>query len=175
LTATTDNRTYWAPRRFLRRSHFLALPFLVLLAAIVIAPLVTLAVIAIRGDADIWRHLWTYVVPNAALDTAGLLTGVAVLTALAGIGAAWLVTAHDFPGRTHLVWLLPLPLAFPTYIVAYVYVDIFDAAGPVQTAFRALFGYRTASEYWLPSIRSLPGAILVMSLVLYPSPRARCF
>lgn len=152
----------------LRRSHFFALPFLILLAAIVVAPLVTLAIIAIRGDADIWRHLWTYVVPNAALDTAGLLAGVALLTALAGIGAAWLVTAHDFPGRNHLCWLLPLPLAFPTYIVAYVYVDIFDAAGPVQTAFRALFGYRTASEYWFPSIRSLPGAILVMSLVLYP-------
>jgi iron(III) transport system permease protein len=152
----------------LRRSHVFALPFLILLAAIVIAPLASLAVIAIRGDAEIWRHLWIYVVPNAALDTAGLLAGVAALTALAGIGAAWLVTAHDFPGRHHLVWLLPLPLAFPTYIVAYVYVDIFDAAGPVQTAFRTLFGYRAASEYWFPQVRSLPGAIFVMSLVLYP-------
>jgi iron(III) transport system permease protein len=153
---------------FLRRSHFFALPFLILLAALVIAPLATLAVIAIRGDAEIWQHLWTYVVPNAALDTAGLLAGVAVLTAIAGIGAAWLVTAHDFPGRSRLVWLLPLPLAFPTYIVAYVYGDLFDAAGPVQAAFRALSGYRAASEYWFPSIRSLPGAIFVMSLVLYP-------
>jgi len=140
----------------------------VLVAAIVIAPLASLAVIALRGDTEIWRHLWTYVVPNAALDTAGLLAGVAILTAIAGIGTAWIVTAHEFPGRKSLSWLLPLPLAFPTYIVAYVYVDIFDAAGPVQSAFRALFGYRAASEYWFPSIRSLPGAIFVMSLVLYP-------
>ncbi len=139
-----------------------------LLAAIVVAPLLSLAVIALRGDTDLWRHLWTYVVPNATLDTAGLLAGVAILTATAGIGAAWLVTAHEFPGRRHLCWLLPLPLAFPTYIVAYVYVDIFDAAGPVQTAFRNLLGYRAASEYWFPQIRSLPGAIFVMSLVLYP-------
>ncbi|MET0866650.1 MAG: iron ABC transporter permease [Pseudorhodoplanes sp.] len=165
---TVASQTFWAPRIFLRRSHFLALPFLILLAALVIAPLATLAIIAVRGDADIWQHLWAYVVPNAALDTAGLLAGVAALTALAGIGAAWLVTAHDFPGRSRLVWLLPLPLAFPTYIVAYVYGDLFDAAGPVQTAFRALLGYRSASEYWFPQVRSLPGAILVMSLVLYP-------
>jgi iron(III) transport system permease protein len=165
---TSATQTIRAPRIRLRRSHVFALPFLILLAAIVVAPLASLAVIAIRGDAEIWRHLWAYVVPNAALDTAGLLAGVAALTALAGIGAAWLVTAHDFPGRHHLVWLLPLPLAFPTYIVAYVYVDIFDAAGPVQTAFRALFGYRAASEYWFPQVRSLPGAIFVMSLVLYP-------
>ncbi len=165
---TTASQTHGAPRIFLRRSHFFAVPFLVLVAAIVIAPLASLAVIALRGDTEIWQHLWTYVVPNAALDTAGLLAGVAILTAIAGIGTAWIVTAHDFPGRTSLSWLLPLPLAFPTYIVAYVYVDIFDAAGPVQSAFRALFSYRTAAEYWFPSIRSLPGAIFVMSIVLYP-------
>jgi iron(III) transport system permease protein len=165
---TLANQTIRAPLISLRRSHIFALVFLVLLAALVIAPLASLAVIAIRGDADIWLHLWTYVVPNAALDTAVLLAGVAALTAIAGIGAAWLVTAHDFPGRNHLCWLLPLPLAFPTYIVAYVYVDLFDASGPVQAAFRTLFGYHTASEYWFPQVRSLPGAVFVISLVLYP-------
>ncbi len=165
---TLASQTFRTPRIFPRRSHFLALPFLILLAAIVIAPLAALAAIAVRGDAEIWRHLWTYVVPNAALDTASLLAGVATLAAIAGIGTAWLVTAHNFPLRSQLCWLLPLPLAFPTYIVAYVYVDIFDAAGPVQTAFRALLGYRAASEYWFPQVRSLPGAILVMGLVLYP-------
>jgi len=138
------------------------------LAAAVVAPLVTLIVIAWQGDDEIWHHLWTYVVPNASIDTALLLSGVALLTAIIGIGAAWVVTAYDFAGRKTLSWLLPLPLAFPTYIVAYVYADIFDAAGPVQAAFRTLFGYRTAAEYWFPQIRSLPGAIFVMSVVLYP-------
>ncbi len=155
------HRLHW-PR------HILARIFLLVLAAAVVAPLVTLAYIAWQGDDEIWHHLWTYVVPNAAIDTAGLLAGVAILTSIIGIGAAWIVTAYDFPGRATLSWLLPLPLAFPTYIVAYVYADIFDAAGPVQTAFRALAGYRTAAEYWFPQIRSLLGAIFVMSVVLYP-------
>jgi iron(III) transport system permease protein len=153
---------------FLRRRHALAGLFLLLVAALVLAPLASLALIAFHGDAEIWPHLVHYVLPPATRDTALLLLGVAILTAMAGIGTAWLVTAYDFPGRATLVWLLPLPLAFPTYIVAYVYADLLDAAGPVQSAFRALMGYRSAAEYWFPQVRSLPGAILVMSFVLYP-------
>ncbi len=161
------NITLSLPDR-IRRSHLLATSFLIVLAAAVLLPLISLAVFAFRGDAEIWPHLVNYVIPRATRDTTLLLAGIAVLTAIAGIGTAWIVTAYDFPGRSSLVWLLPLPLAFPTYIVAYVYVDIFDAVGPVQSAFRALFGYRTAAEYWFPSVRSLPGAIVVFSLVLYP-------
>jgi iron(III) transport system permease protein len=71
--------------------------------------------------------------PTALLDSALLLAGVAVLAAIAGTGTAWLVTAYQFPGRDTLAWLLPLPLAIPTYIVAYVYVDLLDAIGPLQT------------------------------------------
>ncbi len=87
---------------------------------------------------------------------------------IAGVGTAWMVTAFDFPGRDALVWLLPLPLAIPTYIVAYVYVDLLDALGPVQAALRALFGWQSAADYWFPNVRSLGGAILVMGFVLYP-------
>jgi iron(III) transport system permease protein len=152
----------------MRRSHLLATAFLLLLAAAVLLPLASLTTFALRGDAEIWPHLVHYVLPRASRDTALLLAGVAVLTAITGIGTAWVVTAYEFAGRSTLCWMLPLPLAFPTYIVAYVYVDIFDAAGPVQSAFRTLLGFRTAAEYWFPSVRSLPGAVFVFSLVLYP-------
>src|SRR5690606_2583123 len=81
---------------------------------------------------------------------------------------AWIVTAYAFPGRRILVWLLPLPLAFPTYIVAYVYADLLDGVGPVQSALRFVFGWSSAADYWFPDVRSLGGAILVMSFVLYP-------
>jgi iron(III) transport system permease protein len=157
-----------AKRGFRWPRHTPSRIFLILLAAAVLAPLFSLATFALHGDSEIWSHLTAYVLPRATRDTAILLIGVAVITATIGIGAAWIVTAFEFPGRATLCWLLPLPLAFPTYIVAYVYVDIFDAIGPVQSAFRALMGYRTAGEYWFPSVRSLPGAIFVFSLVLYP-------
>jgi len=58
-------------------------------------------------------------------------------------------------------------MAIPAYIIAYTYTGLLDFAGPVQGALRAAFdwGY---GDYWFPNIRSLPGAIVMLSLVLYP-------
>ncbi len=137
-------------------------------AALVIIPLANLVRIALSGESDIWADLVAYVLPEALRVTVLLLAGVAALTAIIGTGAAWLVTAYRFPGRDTLAWALALPLAFPTYIVAYVYVDFFDAFGPVQIALHALFGWSPKPNSWYPDIRSLGGAIFVFSLVLYP-------
>lgn len=137
-------------------------------AGLVVAPLVSLIVTASQGDAGIWPHLVTYVFPQALLDTTFLLAGVAAVTTITGIGGAWIVTAYRFPGRNAFTWLLALPLAFPTYVVAYVYADTLDAVGPVQSALRAVFGWQSPTEYWFPSVHSLPGAIFVMGFVLYP-------
>ena len=56
----------------------------------------------------------------------------AVMTVTVGAGLAWLVTAFDFPGRRLLDGCLLLPLAVPTYIVAYAYLDVLHPVGPVQ-------------------------------------------
>ena len=146
----------------------IAVAFAVGIVILAVAPLVNLVRIALQGDATLWPHLTAYVIPEALRQTAFLLAGVAIITAVVGIGTAWLVTTFDFPGRGILAWLLPLPLAFPTYIVSYVYVDILDAIGPVQSALRAIVGWRSPTEYWFPEVRSIPGAIFVMGFVLYP-------
>ena len=126
------------------------------------------SLIALGGDAELWPHLAAHVIPAAALNTVLLLAGVALVSMVAGVGTAWIVTAYDFPGRSIVIWLLPLPLAFPTYIVAYVYADLLGGVGPVQSSLRALFGWRSAADYWFPNVRSLGGAVLVMGFVLYP-------
>lgn len=146
-------------------SHPVAVAFIVAVAALVVIPLVNLVRIALTGDAEFWRDNAAYVLPVAIQETVLLLAGVAFFTAVIGTGTAWLVTAFRFPGRGAFAWLLPLPLAIPTYIVAYIYVDICDALGPVQTIVRALSGGHVS---WYPDVRSLPGAIFVFSLVLYP-------
>jgi iron(III) transport system permease protein len=149
--------------------HPFAAAFLFAVAALVIAPLVNLVAIALSGsDEGLWEHLAAYVIPPAALNSILLLAGVALVTMAAGVGTAWTVTAYDFPGRSALVWLLPLPLAFPTYIVAYVYADLLGSFGPVQSALRAVFGFKSAADYWFPNVRSLGGAVLIMGVVLYP-------
>ena len=137
-------------------------------ALLAIAPLVSLAVLAFGETGDLWLHLIRYVIPTALVQTALLLAGVAAVTIVIGVGTAWAVTTFQFPGRDPLAWMLVLPLAIPTYIVAYVYVDLLGSYGPVQSALRAAFGYRTAADYWFPNVRSLGGAILLMGLVLYP-------
>ena len=64
-------------------------------------------------------------------------------------------------------WALLLPLAMPGYIVAYAYTDFLQFAGPVQGALRELFGWQRG-DYWFPEIRSVPGAVFVFTVVLYP-------
>ena len=140
----------------------------VLAALLAIAPLTSLAVMAAGSTGDLWQHLIRYVVPVALVQTSLLLAGVAAVTIVIGVGAAWAVTTFQFPGRDALAWMLVLPLAIPTYIVAYIYVDLLDSYGPVQSALRAAFGWKSAADYWFPSVRSLGGAILLMGLVLYP-------
>jgi iron(III) transport system permease protein len=156
-----------SPKR-MRLGAFAAGAIAVLAALLAIAPLTSLAVMAVGATGDLWQHLIRYVVPVALLQTSLLLAGVAVVTIVIGVGAAWAVTTFEFPGRDTLAWMLVLPLAIPTYIVAYIYVDLLDSYGPVQAALRAAVGWKSAADYWFPSVRSLGGAILLMGLVLYP-------
>ncbi|MEM7303300.1 MAG: iron ABC transporter permease [Pseudomonadota bacterium] len=110
----------------------------------------------------------SYVLPNSLTDTVLLMLGVGIGTATIGTGTAWLVTMCRFPGRSVLSWLLVMPLAVPSYIAAYCYVEILDFSGPFQTAVRELFGFKLARDYWFPDVRSLTGASMLLSLVLYP-------
>ena len=112
-------------------------------------------------------HLAHYVMPRASYETLCLAVLVGVGVAVLGTTAAWLVVAHEFPGRRIFEWALLLPLAMPGYIVAYAYTDFLQFAGPVQGALRELFGWQRA-DYWFPEIRSLPGAGFVFTVVLYP-------
>ncbi|GJD48486.1 hypothetical protein OPKNFCMD_1207 [Methylobacterium crusticola] len=137
-------------------------------ALLVLAPLAALAAEALRGSSGLWPHLLAYVLPQAIRDTALLLAGVGILVVAVGTGAAWIVAAYEFPGRRILDWALLLPLAVPTYIAAYAYLDLLHPVGPVQSGLRSLLGYARPRDLALPDLRSLPGCILLLGFVLYP-------
>ena len=139
-----------------------------LIALGVLAPIASLAWLALGTDLSHWSHLAEHVLPQAAWNTALLLAGVGALVLVIGAGCAWLVTAHRFPGRNTLQWALLLPLAMPTYIVAFAYLDLLHPIGPVQGALRWLLGFDSPRQWRLPDLRSLPGAIFVLGFVLYP-------
>ncbi|HEY5828202.1 MAG TPA: iron ABC transporter permease [Hyphomicrobiaceae bacterium] len=158
----------WA--RWLRRpgDAWGATLFAVAVAGIMALPLATIVVLSLDVRESVWPHLVRTVLPGALADTGLLLLGVGVLTLGIGTGTAWLTTMYRFPGRGVLDRLLVLPLAMPTYIIAYAWVELLDYTGPIQGALRAVFGWHTVKDYWFPEVRSLTGAVLILSAVLYP-------
>ena len=158
-------RNHWLPVRSAGLAWVLAAALVVFLA---LAPLASLAWTALEGGSGHWQHLLEHVLPEAAHNTGLLLLGVGGISLFLGTGCAWMVTAYNFPGRGVLAWALLLPLAIPSYIIAFAYTDLLHPIGPVQTALRALLGYESPRQWRLPDIRSLSGAIVLLGLVLYP-------
>ena len=136
-----------------------------LIAALVGVPIATVLFAFFAPPAPAWPHVRDTVLAGYAANTALLMGAVGALTAAIGVATAWTVATRDFPARRFLSWALVLPLAVPAYVVAYVYTDLLEYAGPVQTALRAAGGWQGEV---LPPIRSLGGAALMLSLVLYP-------
>jgi len=142
--------------------------------ALVCGALVALPVLGVFASfwnlgeaAETLKHLAATVIPNALFETAVLAVGVGIGVATLGASTAWMVASCDFPGRKAFEWALLLPLAMPAYIVAYAYTDYLQYAGPLQSALREGFGWERG-DYWFPEIRSLPGAVFVFTVVLYP-------
>ncbi|MCY3813802.1 MAG: iron ABC transporter permease [Gammaproteobacteria bacterium] len=138
-----------------------------LIAAVVAAPIVVVLLALVGQQSPTWSHLRETVLTGYVVNTAVLAVAVGGLSAVIGIACAWTVATRDFPGKRFLSWALVLPLATPAYVVAYVYTDLLEFAGPVQSALRAVTGWE-AGDYAFPPIRSLGGAALMLSLVLYP-------
>lgn len=137
---------------------------MVIVAAVALAPLVVVIAEAARVDVGVWRTLWQGRLGAMLVTTAVLLAAVSVGVLVLGAGLAWLVTAYEFPGVRVLRWALVLPLAMPAYVLGFVFLALFDFAGPLQTALRAVFG----SGVWFPEVRTTAGAAVVLSLTLYP-------
>ncbi len=139
----------------------------VAVAAILAAPIVVILAHVFVPAGDIWAHLAATVLARYVFNTLWLFVGVGAGTLVIGVGCAWLVTMCRFPGAGVFEWALLLPFAVPAYVLAYAYTGMFEFAGPVQTWLREVFGWGR-HDYWFPEIRSLGGAIAMMSLVLYP-------
>lgn len=132
-----------------------------------VAPIVAAALAAFTGDLQAWREVLSSVLPRYVRTTLILVVIVGVSTAAIGSVTAWLVTVYRFPGSKWLEVALALPLAFPAYVLAYAYTHLLDHPGAVQTLLRDLTGWGPR-DYWFPEIRSLGGAAMMLTIVLYP-------
>lgn len=114
-----------------------------------------------------WQHLFSVLLGDYVVNSLILMVGVSFGVLTIGVTCAWLTTMCQFPGRSWLAWALLLPMAMPAYIIAYTYTGLLDFSGPVQSHLRLFFGWGHG-DYWFPPIRSIWGAIAMLSLVLYP-------
>lgn len=137
------------------------------IALLVVFPIVTLIVLSLHGDAQIWQHLNETLLSSYVLGSLKLLGGVLCLALPVGVGCAWITSQYNFYGKRILTWALLLPMAMPAYIVAYSYTGLLDVAGPIQSSIRETF-LLSFGEYWFPEIRSSQGAMFVIAFVLYP-------
>ncbi len=162
MTTASSTRDFAVPRRID------AWTVVALLIAVVVAAPIVVVVLSIAVPAGtIWSHLAETVLPLYIGNSLLLMAGVGIGVAVIGTGTAWLVTMTQFPGRRVLEWALLVPLAVPAYVIAYAYAALLDVGGPLQDWLRRDIGI-LRPDLWIPNVRSLGGAIVVLTLVLYP-------
>ena len=140
---------------------------IVVIALLMALPILVIASFIFQPNNENWQHLFDTLLGDYVLNSFLLMLGVSAGVLTMGVITAWLTSMCDFAGRRFFSWALLLPLAFPAYIIAYTYTGLFDFSGPIQSQLRDWFGWEYG-DYWFPEVRSLGGAIAMLSLVLYP-------
>lgn len=139
-----------------------------LFVAFFIFPFVSIGYLSLQANGENIQHLWQTVLWHYIFNSSLLMLGTVCLSLIFALPAAWIISQYQFFGQKVLQWVLCLPLAIPAYLVGYLYTDLLDYPGTVQSFLRQLFGWSSPQDYWFPAIRTLGGACFVLALVLYP-------
>lgn len=134
-----------------------------MLALLVATPIFVVTLSWLLPEHELWEHFYNNLLPDLAQSTVILLVGVGTGVTILGTVLAYLVVMVEFPGRKWLEWALFLPFAVPAYVLAFVYLGVFDYPGYAQTWMREILG--------LPGFDIRSGAwaiILTFILVFYP-------
>ncbi len=126
-------------------------------------PIFVVALSWLFPEHELWAHFSQTLLPSLIGSTAILLVGVGIGVTLLGTILAYLVVMVEFPGRQWLEWALFLPFAIPAYVLAFVYLGVFDYSGYAQVWMREVLG--------LPGFDIRAGSwaiILTFILVFYP-------
>lgn len=134
----------------------------VLLCSMIAVPFAVLFLPWLKPEWEMWQHLRAHVLPDVLTNTVLLVTGTVAITGVLGTSLAWLTTFCEFPGRRLLSGLLIAPLAFPSYVLAFIYLGLLGVTSPFASL------WREATSIPLPEMRSVGGAVFVLSLSLYP-------
>jgi iron(III) transport system permease protein len=151
-------------KRYIWWNGFVVVAMVLLL--LVCTPVFTLLGHLATSASDQWDLVGPKILESYLKDTLILLVGVAISTFVLGTSAAWIVSSYDFPGRKYFEWLLILPMAFPSYMMAYSYIGLLEYTSPVHSYLRNSLGWKLQGP--LIDLMNLPGGIFIFSISLFP-------
>ncbi|MGI1670405.1 MAG: iron ABC transporter permease [Neptuniibacter sp.] len=130
---------------------------------VILSPIIALGVNSIIGKSEVFAFLVENVLADVFLNSLIIMmfTSIGVLTI--GVATAWFVVHYQFRGRKIIQWALCMPLAFPAYILAYIYTDFFDGAAQYALMLNSL-----KLGFLLPDFRTVFGASFILTFCLYP-------
>lgn len=138
----------------------------IIFSIIILIPLTGIFVSVFQPVGEGWKEIFGGIIWGYALNTIILAIGVSVLSLLFAVLPAWFITNYRFPFSNSLKWLMILPLSIPTYIIAFLYGDIFSFGGEYYSIAHSLFGIELKSIYF--DILKIYYLIPILSSVLYP-------
>ena len=147
-------------KRDFNKSSLLIVIISLLLAIPVFAILISL----FKGTGEMWEHITSYFLIDYIQNSIILLLGSGIICFVIGTSSAWVVSRYKFKGRKIIEWLLFMPLAIPSYIVAYSYVGLFGYGG----SFIKFINYLGFNSIDNIEMMNIYGLVWVLSFSLYP-------
>lgn len=137
--------------------------FFYITVLIILSPLIALGYNGFSLESDTFSFIINNVLDDVIINTfiITILASIGVL--LIGVSTAWINVQYSFLGRSVLQWALFMPLAFPAYILAYVYTDFFDEAAQFAQSLKT-----ADMGFLVPSFRTVWGAAFILTFCLYP-------
>ena len=136
------------------------------ISLLLICPLLYLVYSVVGLNFETFVYLWENLLFGYSLNTIYLILLTVFFSLFLGIIPAWFVSTTNFKGKQFFDVILFLPLAIPSYIIAFTYSDLLSYTGPLQSTVRNLYPnfYKYVNhDYLQPEVLSL-----LMALVLYP-------
>ena len=137
-----------------------------LIAFLLLLPIAILFIKLFSEPGKNFSYLWNTVLIDYTFNTFYLILITSLFTLLFGLFPAWIISNYRFIGRNFYDLVLFLPLAIPSYIMGFTYIDILSFTGPVQSFLRNNFPW--LASYFNIDYMQIETLGVLLGLALYP-------
>ena len=105
------------------------------LFVLIFSPILFLLVKSFNQDTESLQYLFKNLLFDYSINTIYLVLITSFFSLVIGIIPAWYVSNYQFTGRKIVDLILYLPLAIPTYIMAFTYSELLSFTGPFKITY----------------------------------------